>query len=247
MTDTMNLTPGKLFGVVPNTPGPVASMLTSGLLGAGLGYGAGWIGEKMMPNDWRRGRLSKTLALLGGAAGIMPGLAYGMTNKAKNLPFNDNTTLDHPPTGGIMPENHFPVAPLFRSAVDSVKEKLGRDLADNSGMTGDIPPIQVDKFNQTIWGDPYVSPNIPLSTRGAATSAVTLAQQMPGGIGAGWVTPMQLGHIAAGMGVGYASGALVGGVLGLLTGMPESTQDQLKRTGMYAGIISEVVPMLFGR
>lgn len=241
--ETMNLLPGKLFGAIPNAPGPVSSMLTSGLLGAGLGYGAGWVGEKMLPNDWRRGRLSRLLGTLGGIAGATPGLIYGATNQAKGLPFNDNSTLNHPPVGGIMPENHFPISPLFKHAV----AKFANDLAEDSGMIGNLPPIQVDKFNQTLWGDPYVSSRLPLPTIGAATSAVNVAQQMPGGVGAGWVTPWQMGHLAAGMGVGYASGALVGGVLGLLTGMPDAAQDRLKQTGMYAGIVSQVVPILFGK
>jgi hypothetical protein len=57
---------------------------------------------------------------------------------------------------------------------------------------------------------------------------------------------MDMGRMAAGMGSGYLSGALVGKGLGLLFGMPESTQERLKETGMFAGVISNLVPVAFG-
>jgi hypothetical protein len=41
---------------------------------------------------------------------------------------------------------------------------------------------------------------------------------------------MDVARISAGMGSGYLSGAIVGKVLGTLTGMPGSTQDRLKQT-----------------
>jgi hypothetical protein len=57
---------------------------------------------------------------------------------------------------------------------------------------------------------------------------------------------MDVGRMAAGMGSGYLSGALVGKALGLMMGMPESTQDKLKNTGMFAGIVANMVPIAFG-
>ena len=78
--------------------------------------------------------------------------------------------------------------------------------------------------------------------------AVHAAQQMPGGRDeSGWVTPMQMAGLAAHMGVGYVSGALVGSALGMLTGMPAGPQQILKDTGMYLGIVKSVVPKLFGQ
>ena len=60
------------------------------------------------------------------------------------------------------------------------------------------------------------------------------------------MTPIDIARIAAGMGVGYTSGALVGGALGLMMGMPERTQEQLKQTGFWAGALSKIVPIAFG-
>ena len=58
---------------------------------------------------------------------------------------------------------------------------------------------------------------------------------------------MDMGKITAGMGSGYLSGMIVGKVLGALTGMPETTQNRLKSTGMWAGMLANVAPIMFPR
>jgi hypothetical protein len=51
---------------------------------------------------------------------------------------------------------------------------------------------------------------------------------------------------AAGGGIkGYATGYVVGKGLGILTGMPEGTQQKLRQTGATLGIINSLVPRLF--
>ena len=52
--------------------------------------------------------------------------------------------------------------------------------------------------------------------------------------------------MAAGMGSGYMSGALVGKALGTMMGMPQERQEQLKSTGLWAGMIANLVPIAFG-
>ena len=75
---------------------------------------------------------------------------------------------------------------------------------------------------------------------------MTAAANLPGKLQTRFVTPFDVARIAAGMGSGYLSGKLVGKGLGLLMGMPEETQEKLKNTGMFAGIIANLVPMAFG-
>jgi len=72
---------GKLTG----GPSPMSNAVVSGLLGAGLGYGGGWLAEKLMPERYvERGRLSKTLALLGGLGGAATALPAGFANAGMN-------------------------------------------------------------------------------------------------------------------------------------------------------------------
>lgn len=68
---------GHAMGIRPNFwtkalggPNTLTSTLGTGLLGAGLGYGGGWLAEQFMSHDDpRRNKLRKTMGLLGGLGG----------------------------------------------------------------------------------------------------------------------------------------------------------------------------------
>jgi len=47
--ELLNFFPGKYPGGLPNAPSPLAATLTGGLVGAGLGYGVGALGERLLP------------------------------------------------------------------------------------------------------------------------------------------------------------------------------------------------------
>lgn len=72
---------GKLTG----GPSPLSNAIVSGLLGAGGGYVAGTVAEKLMPERFfDRGRLRKNLALLGGLAGAGLHVPAAVTNASIN-------------------------------------------------------------------------------------------------------------------------------------------------------------------
>lgn len=277
----LNFFPSAGTDIVPNSP--LASMLTSGLVGAGLGYGGGWLASQFTGDDWRKKRLRRNMAIAGGLAGMTPGLLWGAANKASGRTFNDPSLLDHsapdaPSTGPTLqnPGEYGPGLDYFSGkmgcdlsedlpfkvgkAYCRACEKLATDWgsadaelvkeAFGAGAIGLLPrqedapttlDVNVNHLGQTLWeigADPQ--------TASMTMGALHAAQQMPGGKGSEWVTPTQMGRLAAGMGAGYLSGALVGGTLGALTGLPQGAQDTLKRTGMYLGIVKSVVPRLFG-
>jgi hypothetical protein len=247
-------------GNLSGSPSPIRSMLTTGLVGAGLGYGAGALAEAGMPNNWRHGRLRKTLAAVGG----VPGAVWGAANHATGKPFNDNSLLYHAPgeepnmgldkASEAIPLNadwkrasaltaaRYPScdADLIKAAFDGIA--MPWELASRPGPTP--MDVNIDSMGKTLW-DVGASPQLA----GATMGALAAAQQMPGGRDddPGWVTPSQMANLAAHMGAGYVSGALVGSTLGLLTGMPDSAQNTLKRTGMYLGVVKSVLPRLFGQ
>jgi hypothetical protein len=249
--EMLNFFPGKYPGGIPNQPGPVNSMLTSGLIGAGLGYGAGTLGAAMLPEGWNKERLPQTLAMLGGAAGAAPGALWGGINKAKGLRLDDNQLLyhrdDEPPAYLTLPKagkfDGVELGPQFKAACDRFTETLVKSADAQDFSAGPAPAVNVDALGRTLWETGSNNPPLAATTFGA----VMAAGQMPGGDDSEWVTPMQMGELAARMGAGYLSGAVVGKTLGLLTGMPEAAQNRLKRTGQYTAILEAVVPRLFGR
>lgn len=240
-------------GPIPGTPNALIGSLTGGLLGAGLGYGTGWLGEKVLPEKWRGNkRLRKTLAILGGLAGATPGIIGMYSNDRAGRPFYQNA----PPPG---PGENLTSVPKPQFAQRA--QELGLDVADPdafkqwdkkyypggykaSSMTGwegmDWPEINVPDFARRVWEEPRLSNEEQAATSGLVQGA----SAMKGGNR--FVSPMDVGRIAAGMGSGYLSGALVGKVLGTLAGMPTKTQDRLRNVGLWAGVVKSVVPMVFG-
>lgn len=109
--ENLNFIPGKYMGMIPNHPNPLAATLTSGLAGAGLGYGVGRVAKAVLPEGYGE-NLPTSLALLGGAGGAgTAGLlrAYPSASLGKpltsNWPFSDigeavGTEAPTPSSGG---------------------------------------------------------------------------------------------------------------------------------------------------
>jgi hypothetical protein len=273
LSEILQFAPAPEGGMLPSKPSPLASMLASGLAGGGLGYGLGWLGEKFLPAKWKRGRMKRTGAMLGALLGASPGLMWGITNKMDNRKFNDPTLLDthredigkgFPPVPeyrpGLSPNvseymtgrvaqlpsdaNNDDVVEWLKSSMDSLGEE--KQSLDLNLFGGAGPIIPVNAFNSTINSDPRVRNRLDPAMRAAATGLITSSAHLPGKRSTRFVTPMDVGRMAAGMGSGYLSGALVGKALGVMMGMPESTQNRLKNTGMFAGVVANMVPIAFG-
>lgn len=225
---------------------PIASTIASGLLGAGLGYGAGWLGEKVLPT-WAQddsGTLRKRLALLGGLSGAALGAVPGFVNWQDGRHFNDPTLWSGYPEDGF---EHSIIGQRYKDAVDKFVVKHA-DLGTMGGPSfGQMPLIRTDELGRVLWGT-NASPQTTAMTMGAVYGA----NQMPDPLSQpGVVTPHQMGLFgtmmgAAGGGVrGYAVGRTVGYGLGLLTGMPAGTQQTFGRTGAALGVVNTLVPKLF--
>ncbi len=258
LANLWQIRPAQAGDAIPwNAPGPLSSMLVGGMAGAGLGYGAGYLGEKLFPERWQRGKLRRTLALMGGGLGAAPGMAYAATNMINGQPFwkptiqagyeypNEGKGIDLTPRPKPFPDYAWNASSLEGDKIGSeIKEAFERGQL-RTGI-GSLTPIPVNEFNQVIWNDPRVARPLSPGIRAAATGLVTGAANLPGRRNTRYVSPMDIGRIAAGMGTGYVSGALVGKALSTLMGMPSETQEKLKQTGLWAGIIANVVPIAFG-
>jgi hypothetical protein len=211
--------PGKTFGI-PNRPGPLSSMLVLGSLGAATGNVAGRVLGRSPLVDRRRA--IRNSSLIGGALGMLPGLAYMGMNYAADKPVISGRVMDLPYLPGV---KHSYVDPLMFSRPDL---------------------IPVERMQQMIWEDPQVAGRLPVSVA-AATSALVegASRQRPRAFP--YVTPTEIARMAMGMGAGYTSGMLTGKALGALFGVSDQSQQVLRNTGAAAGIIKTFVPMAFGR
>lgn len=228
-------------------PSPLAATLGGGLIGAGLGYGAGWLGERLLPEEYRRGALPRTLAIAGAMPGLAAGGLWAYANHLTGRPLNSGELLDGAPVPMPAPR------PSWRHVLgdmpsNKLAERMTKNalLAPGAGGGGEVL-INVDAFNRTIWQDPQVAPLLPPAIRAAGSGLVTLASQLPSDAPPGYITPWDVARVAAGMGAGYVGGALAGKALGVLMGMPPATQQTLKRTGVFAGALQQIIPAIFGR
>jgi hypothetical protein len=247
--ELLNFFPGEYPGGIPNAPSPLAAMLTSGMLGAGVGYGGGMLAEQLMPRQYR-GRLRKTTALLGGLGGASLGVPWAVANSMNGKSLLDPSPHDVP-IGSEAAIDSRGIPPFFgENQSDPQNAKLqqaGIDLPAQLGLHtrrkfgsafGGPFDVNTDALGRTLWRS-GASPDTQVATMGAMYAA----QSMPDDDArSGVVTGNQLGQLAVSAGKGYVSGLLVGAALNAATGLP------MRNAGLYGaalGIIQQAVPKLF--
>jgi hypothetical protein len=119
--ELLNFFPGQYPGGLPNHPSPLAAMLSSGLVGAGLGWGVGTLAGKVLPPGYGD-RLGRTGAVLGGLAGAAPGALWGLGNKSVGRGLNDPSLLSAP--AGSDPVNYPSAANGLNAVVLPKPDKL---------------------------------------------------------------------------------------------------------------------------
>lgn len=229
---------------------PVAALVASGLLGAGLGYGTGWLGEQLIPNQYQeKGKLRKNMALAGAGLGLGVGAIPGLVNWHDGRKFNDDTLWNKPLADSFEADT---VSPTFAGAVKSLFKKTAAQVQPYADTLGgpsfdELPLIKLDSFGNVLWG----------TKSNPTTTAMTLgtiygASQMPDpNAQPNTITPHQTGLFGMAMGAaggglkGYIAGRAVGIGLGLLTGLPEKEQNMLGRSGAMLGVVNSLVPTLF--
>lgn len=227
-----------LFGG-PNT---LSASIGTGLLGAGVGYGAGWLGETLAGKEnLRKGRLRRTLALVGGAVGAAPAIWAGSRGWFDKPAF---VTIPDPLGEGYEQLiAKLPTTSYVRALEKKADGWFNPTSHSDSGAFGAgywEPTIPKDNLNQLIWSDPLT----PSHIRAGASGLIAGASALRGG--ATWVSPADVARIATGMGAGYVSGRLVGTALGALAGLQPATQERLQQAGTLAGFLSSVIPKAFG-
>lgn len=187
--------PFELGGKLTGGPSPLTNALVGGLLAGGVGYGTGALLENVLPERLvERGRLRRTLGLVGGAMGAVPGMWQASVNA-------ENSQQAGKPLGmksWITPNEE---VPINQGALDSSQHlfdgrhhgdeipslgQIKQSLADlpapdpmflkaaagyalETGAAGALRPVPVDAFNNAIWNDVHLgqrsSQNNPYGTK----------------------------------------------------------------------------------
>lgn len=236
-----NFFPGQLLPGLPNAPSPLAAMLTTGLLGAGLGYGAGRLIGGLLPQRYGR-KLRRTGAVLGGATAATPAALWGIANHANDHSLLDSWPLDQeagsdPDLGELFKEGaEQQLGPRTRAAIELAVKEASAFANNGQGLD-----VNINAIGQTLW-DLGASPQLTATTMGALYAA----QQMPDpNSQAGIATGHQLGQLAANAAGDYMNGLVAGAVLNQIVGTPHPA-SMFGTANAVLGVISEVVPKLFG-
>lgn len=231
-------------------PNPLAASLAGGLLGAGAGYGIGMVGEHLGSDYVEPGRLRKTMALLGMAAGAAPGAYWGSINLRvhpkhhglrallSDWPFDGRESYTTP-----VSEAHAAAKAIGAKAPEHYKQALGLS-DDNTGFgsfnqVSNPPLINRGEFGAVVWSDPNTPAPIRAATSGLVDAAALSRRS-------NIITPWDIAKIAVGVGSGYESGMLVGQTLGALAGLKPEHQKTLQQIGTWSGLLTSVVPLAFG-
>ena len=234
---------------------PIATTLAGGLIGAGLGYAGGSLLDRFLPDEYvKPGYWPRLLAMLGGAGGAAPGALLGIEGMRHRE--GDGT----PWRAWIEPNMVFGKSGECRIPISTYRIKTTRNLleqelkeigkfkeydaglmkAADTGASAFMADIPVDQFNRTVWSDPLT----PIPVRAATTGLLESANQLAGSTNL--ISPFDIARIAVGAGTGLISATVVGKTLGALAGLTPSAQKGLQRAGLWAGVLTNVVPMAFG-
>lgn len=265
-------TPAKMWGDAQRMiggPSPVASMVTGGLLGSGLGYAGGALIGRNQPDHVRR-QLKRRWATLGGMLGAAPGAAWGASQYMAD-PGKLGNTLQDRGAGWLSP---WPFVDPPQLPKENPQPAIGptESIADNtdwpqkfasfqSGADLGVPSIPVDAFNEIVWND-VQHPRNPFGTKSqwgdnsqrlgtppqvAATTSGLLAGASAARGGAEMVSPMDIAMAAAvGGGKGLLAGLVLGKTLSALAGLGPQTQSMLQRAGFWGGALTAAVQRAFG-
>ena len=202
---------------------PVAAMLTTGALGAGLGYGGASLASYFLPDTWDKKKFRRGGALLGGGLAATPGAAEVFKSWLIGQPLLNG---DH-------------MKRSYRQHRDKLPETKESSLPYSME-----PRISGEDLMRMTWQHPLVSKQMAPGQKALLSGAVRGATHVSG---SPFFTPSDMARLTAGMGSGYGLGLIAGRVLGAVTGLTRPAQNTLANTGALAGALKATLPLIYGR
>lgn len=210
-------------------PNPLTAMLLGGALAAPVGYGAGWLLHKLLPQYFRKSTATRG-ALLSGLAGTVPGALLEAYPAVVNQGIKGLITRQ-PFQGGEMYKGS-----RFEGMVDDLEEMTHLTVDDpnleKAALAGAdyLPRVPTDEWGRVIMRDPFLDG--PEKAIAAGLPAAAGAAR-----GSHWVSPLDVAKVAAGAGLGAAFGRGLGAIAAPFLGLTPAAQEGIQRAGLLAGAI----------
>ncbi len=202
--------------------------LLGSAIGAGIGGTGGWLASKFLPKYFDEEKAPTRLGLVGAALGALPGAwIYG-----HNVP-------EHGALGALTAP--FPSKPTANTKVSGLK-----DVVDHLAKTTNInqiktalsaedmgivlPTINEPEWRMAMFRDPYLTHKEKALAAGMPFGA-SLAKNKT------YISPMDVGRIAAGAGIGAASGRIVGTIASGFLGLTPKAKSGIQNIGLLAGAL----------
>lgn len=247
-------------------PNPLTATLLGGALGAGLGYGGGWLANKLAPTYIGEDAARKWAIMGGLGMGAIPAFIHGYPN-VKELGAKGWITPSRYQgrQGGadtaetlVAPENRTPAMEQELQDArdyDRAHPPIKETLAAACDLFGIIPEddlfvekaadyagaalgaIPTDMWGRVIMYDPYLDDGSKAVASGLPYSASAAS-------GSKWVSPMDVARVAGNTALGTGIGWGIGQVAKTFLGFTPEAQTQLQRAGMLAGAVRGVLGML---
>jgi hypothetical protein len=225
-------------------PTPLSNGIVSSLLLGGLGYGTGALAEQLFPERYmRRGRLRKTLGLLGAGTGLGVGAlnAYATAQALKQPYLKSLVTKNDTPVVYPFEKESYVTNYGFNPANPMVPDAVGMHQ----------PTISVPQFNTTMWRDVQkgmINPYGPFGQHTPppiAAAATGLMSGISTGLQSPIIRPIDVVRGFASAGVGLATANIAGRTLSALAGLTPEAQHKLQDLGLWGGMMHAVMPPLF--
>lgn len=272
--EKLNFFPGSTLGI-PNAPSPLAALLTTAVIGGGLGYAGGRVIKAVMPENVGK-KLPGTGALAGMTAGSLLAAPWVISNIEQGKSLLDGSTLADqegeprkPEAGAITGTQDEPESRIdwlnkkdpfrFRSVgMPAFKEGFDRveltesfkgyllKVASLFGSAAQKQPSTLTDVNINALGQTLWESGASPDLKATTLGTMYAASQMPDAQARpGWVSGRQLGTLAMNAAGDYATGLAVGAVLNATVGTP--WRAPMFGTGAAAmGLLRATLPKLFG-
>ena len=250
-------------------PNPMTAMLLHGALGAGLGYGGGWLASHLMPGYVKKDvtRVTTPIGALMGAA--IPGMLHAYPNMLEYGPQGlfQPTPLQggpaYPDTEELLknrPMGKLGLASRFDWVLDELERKVRIKCAFDEDDDYERERARIEAEDDASLraarasnyaGGLYV-PQVNVDEWGqvitrdpfipAASKAMIIGVPAAAAAATGsrWVTPSDVARVAANMGLGYGIGSAIGMVAGPLLRLTPAAQRDIQRAGMLAAAFKTV-------